>query len=77
MRNLFGILILGLLIASPIDPVFARHRGICGGYGGPHVNVHAHTGRRHGRGGRNDELVMLMMLSSTSTTIYCISMADD
>ncbi len=77
MRYLFGILILGLLIASPMDPVFARSRGICSGYGGPHVNVHAHTGGRRGRGGRGDELVFLLMLSSTSTTIYCISMADD
>ena len=77
MRLLFGILILGMLFASPIEEGFARSRGICGGYGGPHVNVHAHTGRRHGGGGRGDELVMLLMLSSTSTTIYCISMADD
>jgi len=76
MRILFGILILGLLFASPVDLVFARSRGICGGYGGPHINVHAHTGRRHS-GGRGDDLVFLLMLSSTSTTIYCISIADD
>ncbi len=76
MRRLFGILILGLLLTSPLEPVFAYSRGICSGFGGgPHVRVHVSSGRRYNSG--NDDLVVLLMLSSTSTSIYCISIADD
>jgi hypothetical protein len=78
MRRLLGILILGLFFTGFFEPVFARSRGICSGYGGPHLNVHTQSGyRRGGGGGGGDELIMLLMLSSTSTTIYCISIAGD
>jgi len=49
-------------------------RGICSSRGGGHVNVHYGN---YGRGGNMDDLMMLFMLSSTSTTIYCISFDDD
>ncbi len=75
---LYWILVLGLLVATPLDNVFAYSRGMCGGYGrGPHVNLHVSSGGRHRGGGRGDDIIILFMLSSTSTSIYCISFADD
>ena len=77
MRIFFGFLILGLFLTSPLESIFAYSRGICSGYGrGPHVSLHVSPGRRHNRGG-GDDIIFLFMLSSTSTTIYCISIADD
>ncbi len=68
------LLFLGLLLFLAAEDVSAYSRGICSGYGSGYTHVHVSPGRRYDR--QSNDLIVLMMLSSTSTTIYCISIAD-
>ncbi|NQU65092.1 MAG: DUF3015 family protein, partial [SAR324 cluster bacterium] len=77
MQEIIVTLILGLVLNSAADSAFAYSRGVCGGYGSPRVYLHVNAGPRHNRGGDGDKLILFFMLSSTSTSIYCISMADE
>lgn len=75
MRKTIGTLILLLILIGTFDSAYAYSRGICSGYGTGRVHLHVSAGRRHNRGG--DDIILLFMLSSTSTSIYCISIADE
>ena len=67
-------MLLGLLLFPAADDVSAYSRSICSGYGSGYTHVHVSPGRRYDR--QSNDLIFLVMLSSTSTTIYCISIAD-
>jgi len=71
IKFLFG-LCLGLTLSQDLA---AYARSICDSGGSGRVHFHVHVGYRYDR--RGDEMLMLFMLSSTSTTTYCLSIADE
>lgn len=75
MKKILPFLFVGLLLVVDTGDLSASARGICRGFGGGRVHLHLHAGPRYNR--RGDDLVFLLMLSSTSTSIYCISIADE
>ena len=66
------VILLGFVTTTD---TFAYSRGICSSRG-PSVHFHVH-GRYRGTHSQNDDLFFLFMLSSTSTTIYCLTLADE
>jgi|GEM_PF-2894294 len=75
VKKSIGILILSLILCGSASSVAAYSRGICSGYGTGRVHVHVNAGYRSNQ--RGNDLIFLLMISSTSTSIYCISVADD
>lgn len=74
MKNTAILMIAGFFLLVTAGDLAAYSRGICRGYGGG-VHVRVYAGPRYHS--RNDDLIILFMLSSTSTSIYCISIADE
>lgn len=66
------IFCLGLSLVVDIE---AYSSGICSGAGPGRIQYHMQVGGRRSR--QHDDFVALLLLSSTSTTIYCMTLADE